>query len=125
VSFTAGVPRGAVDIRAPTGGGKRVIAPLPLPPKVIYLSVILLIKTQVESVTWRLMKKIKKSIILLRCRSKVSHGDSTLIEEIQRKKKKNLNPLFYIKDLGRLRFNSLKLVIYLSQIILRHRVNME
>jgi hypothetical protein len=121
VSFTAGVPRGAVDIRAPTGGGKRVIAPLPLPPKVIYLSVILL-KHRLKVFD---LKKIKKSIILLRCRSKVSHGDSTLIEEIQRKKKKNLNPLFYIKDLGRLRFNSLKLVIYLSQIILRHRVNME
>jgi hypothetical protein len=86
VSFTAGVPRGAVDIRAPTGGGKRVIAPLPLPPKVIYLSVILL-KHRLKVLRDDL-KKIKKSIILLRCRSKVSHGDSTLIEEIQRKKKK-------------------------------------
>jgi hypothetical protein len=39
--------------------------------------------------------------------------------ENQRKKEK-LNPLFYVKDFGRLRFNLLKLIIYSSPIILRH-----
>jgi hypothetical protein len=41
------------------------------------------------------------------------------------KKGKNLDPLFYVKGFGRLRFNLLKLIIYSSQIIARYRVNME
>jgi hypothetical protein len=53
------------------------------------------------------------------------HGSSILIRENQQKREKNLDPLFYVKDFVRLRFNSLKLVIYSSQILLRHRVNIE
>jgi hypothetical protein len=63
--------------------------------------------------------------ILLKRRLKLSHGGFTLIGENQQKEEKNLDTLFYIKDFERLRFNLLKLTIYLSQIFLRHRVNME
>jgi hypothetical protein len=85
-----------------------------------------IIKMQVESATWRLYVNRRKSM----------------------KKEKNLDPLFYVEGFGRLRFNSLrhlyirvrsfsdtdsiwnksntyKLIIYSSQILLRHRVNME
>jgi hypothetical protein len=50
---------------------------------------------------------------------------STLIGENQQEKEKNLDPLFYVKDFGRLRFNSVKLMIYSSQIFLIHRVTIE
>jgi hypothetical protein len=53
---------------------------------------------------------------------KVPHGGSTLIGENQQKKKKNLDHLFYVKDFGRLRFNSLKLIIYSHRFILIHIV---
>jgi hypothetical protein len=39
-------------------------------------------------------------------------------KKINEKRKKNLNPLPYIKGFGQLIFNSLKLIIYSSQIFL-------
>jgi hypothetical protein len=42
-----------------------------------------------------------------------------------RKKSKNLDPLLYVKGFGWIRFNLLKLIIYSSQILLIHKINME
>jgi hypothetical protein len=49
----------------------------------------------------------------------VTHDGFMLIRENQ-KKEKNLDRLFYVKGSERLRFNSLKLIIYLSPINLKY-----
>jgi hypothetical protein len=66
----------------------------------------------------------KSSIILLKHRSKVPRGLHVNRRKL-RKKGENLDLIFYVKGFEWIRFSLLKLIIYSSQILLIHIVNME